>query len=464
MRLGAQRRLLTGWGRGTATGADVVIPVDRAMVEAAASEVPARGVLARGLGRSYGDAAQNAGGRVLDMTSLQGVHEFSPDSGLLTASSGLVLHDLMQRVVPLGWFPHVTPGTRQVTLGGALAADIHGKNHHRDGSWANGVRSFELVTPDGDGQPVTQQVTREDSPEVFRATLGGMGLTGIVTQQTLQLQQIPSSRLVVDTERARDLDDLLARMTDHDDDYRFSVAWIDCLARGAQLGRSVLTRGDWAQPDDLPVDQINSPHGFNSAPLLTAPPWAPSGLLNPLTVSAFNELWFRLAPTHRTGEIQSIGAFFHPLDSIRDWNRIYGRAGFLQYQFVVPFGAEDVLRTIVEILAGLRIASFLAVLKRFGPGNDALLSFPMPGWTLALDIPLGDDRLEATLRHFDHLVAEAGGRIYLAKDSCLTPGLLPVMYPKLDRWRSIQTDLDPHGVLTSDLNRRLDLTGRGAAR
>ena len=447
--------MLTGWGRTAPSGADVVAPVGVDEVGALMGGPDAsRGVLARGLGRSYGDAAQNAGGRVLDMTTLTGITAFDAEAGVVTADAGLSLDALMRLVVPTGWFPPVSPGTRLVTLGGALAADVHGKNHHVDGSFADGVLGFELVTPDRQ----VREVTPDGDPEVFWATAGGMGLTGVVRRMTLRLRPITTSRMVVDTERTADLDDLLARMTARDDDYRYSVAWIDLVSR-RHRGRSVLTRGDHAEVGALSPLARREPLAYDPTPLASVPPVVPPGLLNIATVAAFNEAWYRRHPVHRTGEVQSIPAFFHPLDGVHHWNRVYGPRGFLQYQFVVPFGAEETLRSIVHAIADARVPSFLAVLKRFGPGNGGHLSFPMRGWTLALDIPAGVDGLEPLLAGFDEQVAAEGGRVYLAKDSRLAAAMLPTMYPRLDEWRAIRDRLDPHGALTSDMDRRLNLTG-----
>jgi decaprenylphospho-beta-D-ribofuranose 2-oxidase len=424
------------------------------MVAPLVTDVPGRGVIARGLGRSYGDPAQNAGGRVIDMSAAAGVRSFDPDTGRIVAEAGLSLDALLALVVPFGWFVPVTPGTRQVTLGGAIAADVHGKNHHQDGTFAADVMAIELATPTG---PHTIGPDRD--PSLFWATVGGMGLTGVITAVELQLLAIRTSRLRVDTERAADLDDLMTRMSHGDDDYRYSVAWIDLMARGASLGRSVLTRGHHAEPDDLAALDRATALAYGPSVVAGAPPWVPSGLLNRATVRAFNELWFRKAPRHRTGELQTIGAFFHPLDAVSGWNRIYGARGFLQYQFVVPFGAEETLRTIVGRLSAAQVPTFLAVLKRFGPANDGHLSFPRPGWTLALDVPAGVPGLEALLRDFDRRVVEAAGRLYLAKDSRMAAALVPAMYPRLDEWREVRDRVDPQRRLTSDLDRRLALTG-----
>jgi decaprenylphospho-beta-D-ribofuranose 2-oxidase len=444
---------VTGWGRTAPTAARLIRPRTYEEAAAAVRRCGARGGIPRGLGRAYGDAAQNAGGAVLDMTGLDRVHAVDADSGTVLCDAGVSLHRLMEVLLPLGWFVPVTPGTRYVTVGGAIGADIHGKNHHVSGSFSRHVTALELLTADGRIRTVSR------GTPLFDATAGGMGLTGAILTATIRLQPVETSLMVVDTERASDLDDLMARLTATDHRYRYSVAWIDLLARGAATGRAVLTRGDHAPLEALPsgTRARRDPLAFRPFRLPAAPACVPEGLLSRTTVGLFNELWYRKAPRARTGCLQKISAFFHPLDGVPHWNRIYGRGGFVQYQFVVGYGREDALRRIVRRISRRRCPSFLAVLKRFGQADPGWLSFPVPGWTLALDIPAGLPGLGAFLDELDEEVAAAGGRVYLAKDSRLRPELLAVMYPRLDDFRALRAELDPRGVFASDLSRRLNL-------
>lgn len=451
-------QLLTGWGRTGATRAEVASPGSAGGIAEVLARAGGRGVLPRGLGRSYGDAAQNSGGTVVDTSGLSSPLELDA-SGTLRAGAGVSLDTVMRTFIPGGWFVPVTPGTRQVTVGGAVAADVHGKNHHVDGSIGRHVSRMRLVTPTG-----TYELGPAD--DLFWATVGGMGLTGVVTEVDLRMIPIETSAMLVDTDRTPDLDTTMALMVEGDDRYRYSVAWIDCLSAGRSLGRSVLTRGDHAPVAALPERRRGEPLAFAPRTVLAAPPWAPSALLNSMSIRAFNEAWYRRAPRQERGAVHGLAGFFHPLDGVSGWNRLYGRRGFLQYQLVLPFGQEDVLRRTVECLAGGGCPSFFGVLKRFGAADAGHLSFPVPGWTLALDMPIGPAALGPLLDALDAEIAAAGGRVYLAKDSRLRPERLGAMYPRIDEWRAVRDRVDPDRVMCSDLARRLgllaDTPGAGA--
>jgi decaprenylphospho-beta-D-ribofuranose 2-oxidase len=451
---------LTGWGRTAPSSATVTAPARREsdlddLVQRQIKQAGSRGLIARGLGRSYGDAAQNAGGDVLLMTGRDRVIDLDLAGATATVEAGVSLDRLMRTLVPFGLWPAVSPGTRQVTVGGAIASDVHGKGHHRDGTFTSHVRRMRAVTPALG--PVTLDPV--STPEEFWATGGGMGLTGVVTEATIDLLRVETNAVKVDAWRTADLDETMALMAERDSQYRYSVSWIDCLARGASLGRSIVEFGDHAALDDLPPSKQPDALRFEPKDNLPGPPWAPPGLLNRFSIAAFNELWYRKSPKEALGHIVPASFFFHPLDMIRGWNRMYGRRGFIQYQFVLPDGREDVLRRVIEQLAAERVASFLAVLKRFGPANPGPLSFPRPGWTLALDLPVVPGGLAPLLDAMDEQVAAAGGRVYLSKDSRLRPDLLETMYPDLPRWREVRARMDPEGVMRSDLSRRLPALG-----
>ena len=446
---------LTGWGRIAPTRAELAEP---ATVAGAARllETPARGVtnhgtIARGLGRSYNNAAQCDGGVVISTARLNQILDLDPATGLASCEAGVSLEQLMVAGLPAGWFVPVSPGTRQVTVGGAIAADVHGKNHHVAGSFARHVRSVNIVLPGGEPRTVTEA----SDPGLFWATAGGMGLTGLIVRAVVQLKPVATSRVKVDTVRTADIDETMAVLERHDRDYGYTVAWSDSLARGARLGRSVITSGDFAEPGDLPPGA--DPFEFRPGARLGAPPWMPPGLINRYSVALANEAYYRKAPRSRQGELQTIGTFFHPLDGIRNWNRVYGPGGFRQYQYVVPFGQEAAVRRSFELVSRARAASFVTVLKRFGEGDPGLLSFPLPGWTLALDVPARTPGLGGLLAALDRLVVDAGGRVYLAKDSRVPAGTLARMYPRLEEFRKLRAGIDPDGMLASDLSRRLEL-------
>ncbi len=438
---------LTGWGRTAPTTARLVPGSPEALAGIVAAAGP-RGVIARGLGRSYGDAAQNAGGDVIGpLPSSIELDRDAEGGPVVRTSAGTSVHELVRELVPTGHFVPVTPGTRYVSVGGAIAADVHGKNHHRDGTFGCHVVSLDLLTADG----TVRTIGPRRDPALFWATVGGMGLTGVILAAVVRLRPVESGRMRVDTERLEDLDALMARMRETDAEVGYSVAWIDTLATGRHLGRSVLTTGEHATADEVSArDRWQVPRG----PRVAAPPVVPAHLVSRPTVRAFNEVWFRRAPRHREGEIQSIAAFFHPLDMVSGWNRLYGAAGFVQYQLVLPDSAETELPRLLERIVRAGHPSFLSVLKRFGPSNPGMLSFPVQGWTLALDVPR-HPLLASLLRELDARVAEHGGRVYLAKDSRLSPAMFAQMYPRIEDFRRVLAEVDPDGVFCSDLSRRL---------
>jgi len=440
---------LTGWGRTAPTAAHVVRTPEVDVIAEVVRDAGPRGVIARGLGRSYGDPAQNAGGVVVDMTALDRIHRVDAEAGTVEVDAGASLDTLMRALLPFGlWLP-VLPGTRQVTVGGAIGSDIHGKAHHVEGSFGNHVLAMDLLTADGEVHTLTP------ADDLFWATVGGMGLTGIVLRATLHLNHVETAYFLVDTEQVGSLDELMARQSVDDELYVESVSWFDAVTTGPHLGRGLLTRANHATVADLPRRLRRAPLRFDAPQLLTVPNVFPPGLLNKLTGRLFSELWYRKSPT-RKNAVQNITQFLHPLDIVGEWNRGYGPHGFLQYQFVVPFGAEDVIRRTVTRMTETGQVSALNVLKRFGDGNRAPLSFPMPGWTLCVDLPVRAG-VHELCEELDELVLAAGGRHYLAKESRATPDVIARGYPRLDEWRKVRDSVDPQGVFASDMSRRLFL-------
>jgi decaprenylphospho-beta-D-ribofuranose 2-oxidase len=445
-------RLLSGWGRTAPTRATVLAPRDRAEVAAALAAAGPRGAIARGLGRSYGDAAQNAGGAVLAMRALRGgiVVDADADAAVARAPAGVSLGELIDRALPLGLLPPVLPGTRFVTVGGAIAADVHGKNHPRDGSFATHVQALELVTPAG---AVLDLGAGEDA---FAATAGGMGLTGVITRATLVLRRVETAWMSTRTVRVRSLDDALALLATDGPHAHHAIAWIDAAgARGDT--RAIVTLARHAALTDLPAAVARTP--LARRPRRTtprAPRWAPSSLLSPPLVAAFNEARWRAAARARGDRLVALEDGFFPLDGVRGWNRLYGAGGLVQEQVAVPSGCERAIASVLAIVRAARFAPPLVTLKRLGPGRGGL-SFPIAGWTLALDFPARAPGLGAVLDAIEDRVAAVGGRVYLAKDARLRPQLLAPMYPDLDAWRAARARLDPAARMRSDLARRLEI-------
>lgn len=436
---------IVGWGGGPTVSAHRLAPFDLEGVrEAVALSRACGGAIARGMGRSYGDAAQLSGGLVIDTTSLRAV-ELDRERGVVIVQAGMTIGELLDAVVPHGWVVPVVPGTQHVTVGGAIASDIHGKNHGTTGTFGSHVRALGLLRADGE----LAELTPGAGDGLFEATLGGMGLTGVILWARLALRPVAGPYLSVDTDRARDLDHALSLLSEPGGPHR--VAWLDLLGR--HPGRGVVTRAEHI------TDAPSAGPGASAtvSARATVPARWPSGILQPAAVAAFNELRFRTSPRQERGRAEPFGAHMFPLDVLRCWPRLYGPRGFVQYQLAVPPGREHVLQKTIERLRRARVPCYLAVLKDFGPANDAPLSFPIQGWTLALDLPRAAAGLGRVLDELDQLVATAAGRVYLSKDSRLRPDTVNAMYPRLAQWREARDLADPEGLWRSDLALRTGL-------
>ncbi len=406
----------------------------------------------RGNGRSYGDAS--LGRRMVSGLGLEPQFELDEATGILRCSAGVLLDEVLLRAVPLGFFLWVTPGTRLVSLGGAIAGDIHGKNHHVHGSFSAFVDSITLLT--GDGRTTT--CSRTELPDLFRATCGGMGLTGFILEATLRLRPITSAYIRQRSIKCRDLQQLFALFEEHHA-ATYSVAWIDLMATGRHVGRSVLLLGEHATAAELHGKAAKAPLRTHGQVRMRVPFFLPAFVLSPFTVRLFNRLYYLKAEGSGKPSLVHYAPYFHPLDAVGDWNRIYGRRGFVQYQFVVPLAnGRKVMEDIIAELAGHGLVSFLAVLKRLGPGTPgSSLSFPMEGYTLALDIPLRK-HTRAVLDRLDEKVARAGGRIYLAKDARMSAALVVRTYPPLEHFREM-TKRYGQGRFSTAQAERLGLLG-----
>lgn len=447
-------REMWGWGRYPRVRAHCTRPERRREVLEALRERGGDPLLAHGLGRSYGDAALIEGGRVVLTRRLDRMLAFDPETGWLRAEAGVSIEDLLKVFVPRGFFPPVVPGTQFVTLGGALACDIHGKNHHVDGTFADHVRRVEILTAAGD--LVICDATHE--PELFWATVGGMGLTGLILSMEVRLHRIESPYIEMESIRVENLDHFF-EVSAESGDFTHTVSWIDCVARGRRMGRGIFMRGRHAGPAAAPRGpDLREKVLERVSPLLEVPFDAPGWLLNHATIRAFNEAYYRKQLRARQSSVVHYEPFFFPLDFVRDWNRLYGPRGFLQYQLVVPPDPEHrAIREILEAISGSGMASFLAVIKEFGDRVHGGLSFPAPGVTLALDFPHYGAPLFELLDRLDAIVADAGGRVYLCKDARLSRPMFRRMYPDWERWRAVRDRWDPEGVFQSALARRLGL-------
>ncbi len=444
---------LSGWGRTAPTVAQVLSTPDPGTIAEAVAAAGGRGVIARGLGRSYGDNAQNGGGLVIDMTALNKIHSIDAATRLVDVDGGVSLDQLMKAALPFGLWVPVLPGTRQVTIGGAIACDIHGKNHHSDGSFGDHVRSMELLTADGRVRHLTPD---GDEADLFWATVAGNGLTGIIMRATISMTPTETAYFINDGDNTANLDETIAFHSDGSEaDYTYSSAWFDAISPPPKLGRAAITRGRLARLDELPGKLAKNPLKFDAPQLMTVPDVFPNGLMNKVTLSTIGELYYRRGGHYR-GKVQNLTQFYHPLDLLGEWNRGYGPAGFAQYQFLVPLSAVDEFKQIIGDIQRSGHYSALNVFKVFGPGNKGPLSFPMAGWNVAMDFPMKAG-IGALLTELDRRVLEFGGRLYTAKDSRTTAETFHAMYPRVDEWIEVRREVDPDGVFASDMARRLEL-------
>jgi decaprenylphospho-beta-D-ribofuranose 2-oxidase len=426
---------LSGWGRYPVVPANVVISEDLVRGSEGA-------VLSRGLGRAYGDAALppvGSRGAVLLTTRADRILAFDAQTGVIRAEAGLSLGDLVRRFLPRGFFTPVSPGTQYVTLGGMVASDIHGKNHHCEGTFGRAVRS--LLMRVADGRILT--VSRDQEPELFRATLGGMGLTGHILEVEVQLARVPSPWIYEESQRYGTFDEVFTALGEASRQWPMTVAWIDTSARGRARGRGIVMSGRWAEPAEAPADIPPFRQG------LEVPPIFPSGVTNPLSFRMANWAYYSRHPAHRVQHVVAPSTYFWVLDLVREWNRGYGGRGFTQYQCVLPSDAE-LFQRFLDRFQRLGGTSFVTVLKDCGDAGEGLLSFPQRGTSLALDIPIGSiARMERLVDELNAFVIEHGGRVYLAKDAFTTAARFRAMYPQWEAFQALRDRWDPQRLITS---------------
>jgi decaprenylphospho-beta-D-ribofuranose 2-oxidase len=405
-----------------------------------------KSVTIRGAGLSYGDASLSE--NLLSTTGFNRILHFDEKSGLITTEAGLTLDNLLKITVPKGWFLYVTPGTKFITVGGAIGGDVHGKNHHKEGAFCDYVTQLTILLADGS----IKSCNRETEKDLFNIICGGVGLGALILNATFKLKRITTAYIRQQNIVINNLDQMLEKLQEFET-ATYSVSWIDCVARGNKMGRGILMLGEH-------LDEVNTRQpsrlDFHPEPKLNLPFNMPTWLLNKLTVGTFNSLFFAKNSVSRLSFDTHYNTFFYPLDFAKNWNRLYGKAGFIQYQFVLPYEhSKTGLRKILKLISESGNASFLAVLKTLGQGNN-MLSFPMPGFTLALDFPVNKKVFELC-ETLDQLVIDHGGRIYLVKDARMRPEIYWKGYPNADNFKSFINQIDPQHKFTSLLAQRLKM-------
>lgn len=444
---GTSNVILSGWGQYPLIDAELSTPRSeddlRKMVLKGAA-------IARGNGRAYGDSAISKN-NTLHMRHFNRMLAFDDERGMLVAEAGVLLADIINTYLPLGWFPFVTPGTKFVTLGGMIAADVHGKNHHKEGSFSNYVDWIDILASDGSVLRCSPYV----NTELFEWTLGGMGLTGIILRAAIRLRAVPTAWIEQRTIVAKNLTHAI-ELIEQSQDVTYSVAWIDCLQKGKSAGRSLVMFGEHAKVDAIPIEHRNSPFTINARRKLEIPFKFPTWALNSFTLRAFNNIYYMNGRLNQGKQLVDWDRYFYPLDAILGWNRIYGRHGFIQFQCVLPLNkADDGLRALLGAVASAGRGSFLAVLKRFG-AQSSRFSFPMEGYTLALDFPANKETFLLIDRLYD-IALNHGGRFYLAKDSRMSHDFFKLSEPRAQDYLSFRDTIAASGVFSSEQSRRVGL-------
>lgn len=441
---------LSGWGNFPRVKTKVFNPRN---IEDAKEALNYKSNIPRGLGRSYGDQSVNENYFTTVLTSLKHFISFDKVNGVLECEAGVSLADIIHTFGPRGWFPFITPGTKYVTIGGAIANDIHGKAHHVDGTFINCVLEFTILLADGR----IVKASRQENPDLFQANFGGLGLLGFILSAKIQLRKIETTYFTKRAVKVNNIQEMLEAFDQYDRVYNYSVAWIDPLAKGKQLGKGVLSLGNPATIEDLPEKLKSNPLKITPASKLSLPLYLPDFTLNKLSVSVLNRILDFVQSSKKP--IDHYEKFFFPLDAILNWNRGYGWRGFIQYQFVIPI--ENGRRHITSILnkiASSRCVPFLNVLKKFGK-SQGMLSFPMEGYTFAIDFPVTPHLPELT-KALDEMVLDMNGRIYLGKDAILDEQTFKAMYPDFEKWLEVKEKYDPENLFSSNIARRLGLEAK----
>ena len=431
-------KIISGWGNYPRQESQCMKPSTTALLRTAVNLEES--LIARGMGRSYGDSANAS--KVLQTMCIDHFIEFDNITGKFTAEAGITLLEILRVVTPKGWFLPVTPGSSYVTLGGAIASDVHGKNHHIAGTFGQHVKSLNLVL--GTGEIIT--ASKNENADLFHATCGGMGLTGVIISATIQLLPIRSSFINKKTMKAECIE-AACEAFDNNSNATYSVAWVDCFSKGKSLGRSVLSLGEHAEQGELKI---------NFKQVVSVPFAAPSVLLNNLTMKAFNTVYWHKSK-HNQNQTTSLMHFFYPLDVVGGWNKLYGKQGFIQFQCVVPkeSGVANMRKLLTEI-SNSGEGSFLAVLKQFGKANDNLLSFPTEGYTLALDFKFSASAIK-TVSRLEEMLVDMGGRLYLTKDALMQEKTFKKTYPNWEKFEAVREKYGAIGKFSSSQSKRLGL-------